>query len=89
MGNNDEYQGRQNFETWAVNLWINNDKNTYRYWLKASDEMTSIQLAVRLKDEITQQQPLKESSMYADILQNAISKVNWREIAEALQEDAG
>ena len=39
-------------------------------------------MADQLKEEITDGSPLREASMYADLLGAALSEVNWSEIAE-------
>ena len=31
------YEGWTNYETLAVNLWINNDEGIYNYWLKVAE----------------------------------------------------
>lgn len=30
--NSREYNGWTNYETWVVNLWLNNDQGTYDHW---------------------------------------------------------
>ena len=32
--NEREYNGWTNYETWVVNLWIDNDQGTQEYWLE-------------------------------------------------------
>ena len=32
------YQGWKNYETWAVNLWLQNDEGTYQYWLGSASD---------------------------------------------------
>jgi hypothetical protein len=34
---NKKYNGWTNYETWCVNLWLNNDQGSYRYWIEAAE----------------------------------------------------
>ena len=55
---------------------------------KGSLERATLDLADRLKDEITEANPLADQpSFFADVLSAAISEVNWYEIAEHWVED--
>lgn len=36
-----KYNGWANYETWAVNLWLNNEETSYRYW----NEQAACQIA--------------------------------------------
>lgn len=98
----DKYNGWTNYETWCVNLWLTNDEGSYNGWTEqaqtafdgATDrgigisrtEQAMIDLADCLKDEITEQAPELEASMYSDLLNAALSEVNWYEIAGAFME---
>lgn len=91
------YNGWTNYETWAVALWIDNERGSHEYWREVArgcwegaraDGMFSRQdrarfaLADRLKDELVEASPLNDdSSLYSDLLNAAISEVNWSEIA--------
>jgi len=33
------YQGWKNYETWAVALWLDNDRGSYEYWRKRIQEI--------------------------------------------------
>jgi hypothetical protein len=33
-----EYQGWTNYETWAVNLWLDNEEGSQRYWTRAAED---------------------------------------------------
>lgn len=98
-----EYNGWTNYETWVVNLWMDNDEGSQNYWngraqeiyneAEASDYSTREQNAVRdLADEMKTQHDDTEcdlleaanlsSSVWADLLNAALSEVNWYEIAE-------
>ena len=34
----EKYNGWTNYETWAVNLWITNDQDTYNFWRETAEE---------------------------------------------------
>jgi hypothetical protein len=93
------YQGWTNYETWAVKLWIDNDQTTQEFWLECarhwknepstSDvwsqaESAKFNLADLLKDQFEEANPIKDASVYADLMNAALSEVNWVEIAENL-----
>lgn len=87
------YNGWTNYETWAVNLWMDNEQSTQNYWageavaaLRKDDPVSH--LADRMSEEhqdaaIDLLSPLNGgSSVFADLLNAALSEVNWREIAQ-------
>jgi hypothetical protein len=93
----EKYNGWTNYETWAVSLWIDNEESSYRYWRQeaaryqqdiADKEDAICGLAGQLKQEISDEAPTDEPSVYSDLLNAALSEVNWAEIAESwLRED--
>ena len=83
------YNGYENYQTWAVALWLDNDEST-------SDLISDIikharsdyDAANQLKDIIEDMNPLaNQASMFADILNSALSDVNYLEIIESHKED--
>jgi hypothetical protein len=84
-----------------VNLWLSNEQGSYEYWrelareawqdAEATDILTREQvacdsLAARLKDEIEEHNPCSDAGLYADLLNAALSDVDWYEVAEAFLE---
>lgn len=85
------YNGYVNYETWAVALWLDNDRGSYDYWREQARDCacdtkdgTVASLAIRLRDEIKDGEGVPDlgASMYADLLGAALSEVDWHEIAE-------
>ncbi len=50
-------------------------------------ETASLQLAQRLRDELTREIPAQAKGLYKQVLYDALSAVNWNEIAEDLLSD--
>ena len=88
------YNGWTNYETWAVNLWLDNDEGSYRYWREAAREhldgadgdkdSATGGLSLRLREEVTDAQPDMGASLAADLLGAAMSEVDWHEIAVSM-----
>ena len=79
-----KYNGWPNYETWAVNLWLTNDPGSY----EASREVAANGAdALKSWVEDCTFEEIKQSSMVADLLGSALSRVNWRKIAKSLNED--
>lgn len=87
----EKYNGWTNYETWSVALWIGNDESLELTIAHLTDENAEpYELAQAIKTFITDNVPelddYNESgvplAMYAQLLQGALSDVNWTEIAE-------
>lgn len=92
-----KYNGWTNYETWVVNLWMDNDENSYKFWLSEGKrcldktepndsftlrESARYELQLSMRDYFEVNNPLEEnSSVYTDLLRAALSEVNWNEIA--------
>jgi len=84
-----KYNGWTNYETWNVNLWLNNDQGTYDFIVELAKQYAddAPMLAQALESFVDELQPELEASMFSDILNAAMREVNWQEIADALLED--
>jgi hypothetical protein len=85
------YNGWTNYETWLVKLWIDNEYADYSYWrgeaeAEARGNNKTGHLADQLKDSFEEAQP-QLTGMWLDMLNAAMSEVNWYEIAENLLEE--
>ena len=89
---NKKYNGWNNYETWAVALWIDNDYSSYQYRCELAEQAKEEHededkrencLASGLRNWIEEQNPLTDSaSLFNDLLNSALSEVDWQEIAE-------
>lgn len=57
--------------------------------LWAVDVAEREELASLMRDDVEQASPLVEASLFSDLLNAALSEVDWREIAEAFLEELG
>ena len=92
------YNGWRNYETWNVALWIDNEQSTYsearEMVREAYDDTDEDQtheerleearhgLAKRLEEWVDEMKPDLGASMFSDMLNAALSEVDWQEIAE-------
>jgi hypothetical protein len=83
-----EYQGWENYETWLVALWIDNEKGSQDFWRERAAETSSdADLADELKAEFEDNMPdFGGHGVYQDLLQAALGAVDWRGIAKNLRE---
>jgi len=90
-----EYKGFANWETWVVNLWIDNDQKLYEYYgnvarvevskNKGHPKSTAFQLSLTLNEQFDTWMPAVEGP-YLDLLNGAMSEINWHQIARHLVE---
>lgn len=77
------HNGWANYETWNVALWINNEEPTYRERCDLARRARGVgDLAETLKAWVHDMAPDLGASMFADLLNAALSAVDWYEIAE-------
>lgn len=91
----EKYQGWSNYETWNVNLWLNNDEATYReiraLCLDGNDEYAGSQKLqnfvmeeiLKVLDRFTE---TTYSGIVSDVSQANLKLVNWLEIWRGFRE---
>lgn len=102
MSKEEGYNGWKNYETWVVALWIGNEQGSYNYWQEETERVyreaeestynTKVEeaantLSSMLDDYLEEYNPVKESSLYSDLLSAAIREVDTYEIATNWIED--
>jgi len=92
MMESDTYNGWTNWETWIVNVWMDNNQNLYEHYLDVTREKIStdkqsaaLKLSAILRENFDEWAPEIEG-LYLDLLSGAMREVNWREIALHLVE---
>jgi hypothetical protein len=76
------YNGWTNYETWLVSLWLDNEEGSYNAVRDMARENDNARdLADALKSMHEEAMP-ETTGVFADLLNAAMSEVNWREIAE-------
>ena len=74
-----KYNGWTNYETWVVNLWLENDYYTYKYLRQTTPESS----AEAIKEYIEESNPLIDNaSLYGDLLNGAVGEINFEETAQ-------
>lgn len=88
------YNGFTNYETWCVNLWIDNDEGLAEQVRElALKERDTYALGKEIEalidsmhpfngDYATREAQAYQSSLWADLLGAALSEVDWSDIAE-------
>jgi len=87
-------EGWKNYETWAIALWIANDREQYEYWNGMAQNLVNLgrhkhDAAVFLcrQMEIEIRPPKIESEPWSAILSSAAREVYWMDIASDLLAD--
>ncbi|SRR5258706_14736974 len=102
MASDKTYNGWTNYETWVVNLWLDNEEGTQSYWAERAEEVfrtsdadqynTKTERAVSdLADELKREHEENTpdvSGVFADLLNAALSEVDWYEIAKNMVDSA-
>jgi hypothetical protein len=95
MSEHERYNGWTNYETWCLNIWIDNDQ--YLYERKAElirevsihyDDKQVYELSLLLESMVEElKEGVLEVGLLSDLLGGAIGKINFYELAEHYWED--
>ena len=93
---NKNYNGWTNYETWVVAFWMDNEEGAQEFWREQAREQyefygptgtwtrtenATYHLADLVKSEFEENRP-GVVGVYADLLNAAMSEVNWDELAK-------
>ena len=83
------YNGWVNFETWAVDLHLNNEQGSHNALREMAQEAEdTYQAAQVIRDWVEDMNPLiEDSSMFASLLNAALREVEWNDIAKKAREE--
>ena len=84
-----KYNGYTNYETWLVGLWYSDSYNEYFLEQFREGELLQHFNADQLRDYVIEglmDDQTPENGLVTDLVNNAMSQVNWRELAEHVEE---
>jgi hypothetical protein len=86
----ERYNGWKNYQTWCVNLWLENREEVlWRFQRLADEDAEATELANSIQAYFEALNPLEdEPSAFNDLLTNALQQVDWVEIARSLSQDS-
>lgn len=102
MATDNTYNGWTNYETWLVNLWIDNDQGSQEHYQELAretlqrcidddedkdDAVSAFADLLKEEHEEAQDQCVGVSGVFADLLNAAMGSVDWREIARHYIDD--
>lgn len=92
MTQDEKHNGWTNRETWLVNLWLTNEQGLYeeaRAACNRDGEMLqeAAQSLEDFVDDLLSDQHDGRSGFLTDLINAALARVNWAEIAESFRAD--
>ena len=78
------YNGWKNYETWLVNLWIDNDGAAEHWRERAEEVRDTYDLSCEMQQFYTElaETEIPASGVFADLFNSALREVSWYDIAE-------
>ena len=76
-----------NYKTQTVLNWLNNDEGMYNSLLDEARTLSVGNLADYIKEYVREDPIFDTSSMLTDLLNAALSEVDWYEVASTFKED--
>ena len=81
------HNGFANYETWLMNLWLSSDEYSYSCAIGLAEGSESVHdLARHLEKWMDTNMPDLGSTVWGDLLNAAVGRVDWREIAGMYEE---
>lgn len=79
-----EYNGWKNYETWVVNMWLNNEELSY-YLLEELkiEPLGTTEKAERLEAVVRELYAYERYGIVADLVNTAFGRVDWVAIVQA------
>ena len=83
-----KYNGWTNYETWLVGLWYSDSYNEYFLEQFREGDLLQRVSADDIRDYVGSflDEETPENGLVTDLLNNAMSQVNWRELAEHVED---
>ena len=85
-----KYNGWTNYETWLVGLWYSDSYNEYFLEQFREGDLLQHVNADEIRDYVESaldaDTHAPENGLMTDLVNNAMSQVNWRELAEHVEE---
>lgn len=83
MSTIETYNGWANYETWIVNLWLTNDPYYYEKLRYVIGAFETLKEQARQLEHCVLSDREHESSMWSDLLNSAMQRIDWYEIIES------
>jgi len=83
-----DYDPWENYETFAAFTWLKNINEVYEILIDMADDSDVEELANFIRMWIEESIPLLVKGLYRDLLDRAIGKINYMQIAKAYKGEA-
>jgi hypothetical protein len=84
----EDYNGWANRETWLINVWLTNDQATDTWVRELCRGAESVgHAAHELYEQLPEYLDLPDTGFACDLINAALGRVDWREIAAFFREE--
>ena len=77
----------RNYETYLLDLWVNNDQETYTFWRFQAMGETLADLAAMMQDHYSSLAEDVSEPFFVDLINAALGSVDWEDVAEAFVDE--